>query len=101
MRIRRWQFIGAFAVIESGFALYQFYLHFFCRVAYRTPYAPYGWLAFVAIFAASAVNLYRIDLHALRKERGLCDGCGFDLRASVGRCPECGLSPQTALEAKP
>jgi hypothetical protein len=67
------------------------------------PYAAYGvwfpfWLA-VAAFAiipslriAAIANRIR---HKNRKRAGLCPSCGYDLRATPGRCPECGAIPKT------
>jgi hypothetical protein len=50
---------------------------------------PY-WL-FAAVFGIAPLRwtLGRANRHH-RRLRGLCPACGYDLRASPGRCPECG-----------
>lgn len=53
-----------------------------------------GWLLAVATLGSPALWIFikqrSRTLRRRRRRAGCCEGCGFDLRASSGRCPECG-----------
>jgi len=46
--------------------------------------------ASVLPFVPAMVREGRLADRRGRQARGLCANCGYDLRASRGRCPECG-----------
>ena len=57
---------------------------------------PFSWLAVVAlVIALIAVDKRRHDRGVERGSLNRCVTCGYDLRASPGRCPECGRPVQT------
>jgi hypothetical protein len=62
----------------------------------RLPY----WLLAVVFAAAPAwwlVFLRKRRLRARRVVLGLCEACGYDLRATPGQCPECGAAPAATI----
>jgi hypothetical protein len=75
---------------------------FFHVPTYRLIAVPYWFIA-----AFLSVPLIRAMLVARRRrgrlDRGLCPDCGYDIRATPGRCPECGASdmPHALPAARP
>ena len=64
---------------------------------YRRSVDIYYWLpsCIFAVLPASRV-LLRLRTHCIKLQRsrtGRCQACGYDLRATPDRCPECGTMP--------
>jgi len=50
-----------------------------------------SWLVLVGLLSYPVLAFLRGPVHRWRyRRRGLCAKCGYDLRGSPGRCPECG-----------
>ncbi|HEY7115447.1 MAG TPA: hypothetical protein VH475_02610 [Tepidisphaeraceae bacterium] len=74
----RWSALGAaYVTIPGNFA------------EVRVPF----WLAILISATPIAGWSWRRASVARRRREGLCPSCGYDLRATPDRCPECGLVP--------
>ena len=62
--------------------------------AHDSLYGPRVWVPYWMIVAVAApLSVWWIGSRVRqfrRRARGLCAACGYDLRATPGRCPECG-----------
>jgi hypothetical protein len=82
------------AFVAGGVA----YLYVGFRLRDLMDIRSFWWLAAASVvFVASGLLTIRSahrDLRRIRrKEWGQCPRCGYDLRATPGRCPECGTIP--------
>jgi hypothetical protein len=70
---------------------------------FHTVRLPLWLLAFTFALpaAARAVSRRRRTTRAGRLAAGLCACCGYDLRATPERCPECGHTPRNAARNQP
>jgi len=68
------------------------------------PGARYPWVRIImlpdwliaSVFAAVALlGWLRLRITVIRRKRGCCPTCGYDLRATPDRCPECGTPVAT------
>jgi hypothetical protein len=60
----------------------------------NAPVAAAGWVVYLCLFVVTYRWVHGRRVRALRRRLGLCPRCGYDVRATPGRCPECGtLAP--------
>ena len=55
----------------------------------RAAWVPH-WLVALVFAAWPVRRIYLWERSRRRKKHGLCEGCGYDLRGSTEKCPECG-----------
>jgi hypothetical protein len=58
------------------------------------------WVVVAVLGLPPFVILRRWRGHSSRRDGGLCQTCGYDLRATPDRCPECGIAPSEAWERR-
>lgn len=69
--------------------------------AYRLEIRAPWWVLLVVGSMVPVLGISRIVRHRRNVRLGLCARCGYDLRATSGRCPECGESPAVSRSGKP
>ena len=92
---RRWWIVGAFVCAITFVVLaYVFFNGVGVGDTWIIEPGHMEWaiLAFACAVSGKAMTWLAIknSRSDTRRRRGLCECCGYDLRASADRCPECG-----------
>ncbi|MCH9033111.1 MAG: hypothetical protein IID42_01240 [Planctomycetes bacterium] len=86
--------IGEMSGRDIGFAGFRWRtteLHYITEIWLRTKVSLPFWMPFIFLGAYPTLAFIRGPLRRYRRrKRGLCVTCGYDLRGSPERCPECG-----------
>jgi hypothetical protein len=62
----------------------------------RVPY----WALAVAFMVLPSIGVSRGMRRRRRRRQGACEKCGYDLRATPDRCPECGAPAESAVATR-
>lgn len=81
---------GIVATIATGVPLAACAMVLVPGTAFRVLLMFFIWGPALAIGVNSSIRARRVRVSRERTTRGLCPVCGYDLRASRLRCPECG-----------
>jgi len=60
---------------------------------FSNPVLGVPYWACTIVFGALPARQLMAWRRRIRRPTGVCSSCGYDLRASLGRCPECGALP--------
>ena len=78
---------------ENGVPTYTHTVYAYSTVNFRRSYAPFG----TAVLLTAVVPVWWLVSWYRRRFRSrgtsVCPVCGYDLRATPDRCPECGIAP--------
>ena len=61
----------------------------------NAPVAAAGWVVYLGLFVVTYRGVHGRRVRAQRRACGLCLRCGYDVRATPGRCPGCGTAAAT------